>query len=211
MRIPLSNRTICKDLSAHSASVAGFSLIELLITLAIILLLTGLYWNSNSGGRQRALQNSCQNNLTKIYVGMTLFGNDHAGRFPNVTKARTSEQALDLLVPAYCSDTSVFICPGSKDQVLPGGQSLTKGKISYAYYMGRGPANATRALASDAQVDTQSKAAGEPVFSSDGKPPGNNHGKFGGNLLFCDGHVELSSPRAAFTLGFGPGETLLNP
>ncbi len=190
---------------------AGFSLVELLITLAIVLILATLYWNSNTGSRQRALQTGCQNNLTKIFVGMTLFGNEHAGQFPLLSNARTSDQALDLLVPAYCSDRSVFICPGRKDSVLAGGELLRKTRISYAYYMGRSMTNAQQALLSDQQVNTESKAAGEWVFSSDGKPPGNNHGKFGGNFLFCDGHVELSPARATSSLTLGPGEILLNP
>jgi len=211
VRAPVLTRASFKLRRANSSlPAAGFSLIELLITLAIVLILTTLYWNSNSGSRQRALQSGCQNNLGKIYVAMTLFGNEHAGRFPMVSAARTSEQALDLLVPAYSSDTSVFICPGSKDSLLAG-QPLHKAKISYSYYMGRSVTNAQQALLSDQQVNTESKAAGELVFSSDGKPPGNNHGKHGGNFLFCDGHVELGSAKAASPLALGPGEILLNP
>jgi prepilin-type processing-associated H-X9-DG protein len=94
---------------------------------------------------------------------------------------------------------------------LPAGEPLRKGKISYAYYMGRSVTNAQQVVLSDKQVNTQSKAAGEFVFSKDGKPPGNNHGKYGGNFLFCDGHVELGSAKASSGLGLGPGEILLNP
>ncbi len=57
--------------------------------------------------------------------------------------------------------------------------------------MGRSTSTPQQVLMSDRQVDTQSKAAGQAVFSSTGKPPGSNHDKYGGNLLFCDGHVEL--------------------
>src|SRR5207244_10059912 len=44
----------------------AFSLIELLVVVALILVLTTLYWGSGSGNRQKALQASCQNNLQKI-------------------------------------------------------------------------------------------------------------------------------------------------
>jgi hypothetical protein len=36
-------------------------------------------------------------------------------------------RALDMLVPQYVADTSIFICPGSKDSDLTPGESLKKG------------------------------------------------------------------------------------
>lgn len=192
-------------------SRAAFSLIELLITVALILILTTLYFGSNSASRQEALKRTCQKNLEKIYVSLEIYANDHHDSFPLVEGAKTAEQALDVLVPKYTSDTSAFICPGSKDSALPSGESFRERKISYAYYMGRFQTNAQQVLMSDAQVDTSSKAAGEPVFSTTGKAPGNNHLKYGGNFLFCDGHCEMSPARARFPLDLGQGQVLLNP
>lgn len=190
---------------------AAFSLIELLVTVAIILILTTLYFGPNNAGRQRALERVCQKNLEKIYVAMEIYANEHQSRFPEVSGARTSEEALDVLVPKYTSDTSAFICPGSKDGALPQGESFRSHTISYAYYMGRFLTNVTQVVMSDRQVDTQPKAAGQAVFSTTGKPPGNNHRKFGGNFLFSDGHTEKSPALAAFPLGLTKGEVLLNP
>jgi len=115
------------------------------------------------------------------------------------------------LVPRYTSDTAFFVCPGSKDSPLSSGASLQKNTISYAYYMGRASKDPANALISDRQVDTQSKVPGQPVFSSTGKPPGNNHGGTGGNFLFCDGHIQRSPPNAAFSLVFTQNVILLNP
>ncbi len=190
---------------------SGFSLIELLIVAALILILTTLYWGSGSGSRQKALKASCQNNLQKIHIAMEIFANDHAGQFPQAPGARTAEEPLDALVPRYTSDTMVFICPGSKDAPLPSGESFRQRKISYAYYMGRRLTDAQEPLLSDRQVDTSSKTAGQQIFSSTGKPPGNNHNKSGGNILFCDGHVQQTPPNAAFSLGLTQGIVLLNP
>jgi len=189
----------------------AFSLIELLIVVALLLVLTTMYWGSTSGSRQKKLQAECQNNLQKIHIAMEIFANDHDKKFPATTGARTSEEALDVLVPRYTSDTSSFICPGSKDSALPGGESFRKRKISYAYYMGRRLEDTPEPLISDRQIDTLSKAAGQAVFSSTGKPPGNNHGKTGGNVLFSDGHVQQSPPNAAFSLVLTQGVVLLNP
>ncbi len=189
---------------------AAFSLLELLLTVAIILILTTLYWGPSKASRQRALQASCQKNLQKLYIAMSLYADDARGRFPVVPGARTSADALDPLVPRYTSDTSVFICPASKDSEPPSGGSIRNHRISYAYYMGRSPTN-QQVLLTDRQVNTQAKTAGQLVFSPDGKPPGNNHRQFGGNLMYCDGHVELSPPDAAVPLPLSAGETLLNP
>jgi prepilin-type N-terminal cleavage/methylation domain-containing protein/prepilin-type processing-associated H-X9-DG protein len=190
---------------------AGFSLIELLITVAIILVLTTLYFSPNNANRQQSLKRACQKNLEKIYVSMEIYANEHGGEFPAVSGARTSEEALDVLVPKYTSDTSQFICPGSNDGPLLEGESFRSRKISYAYYMGRSLTNSQQVLMSDRQVNTQAKSAGQAVFSTTGKPPGSNHRKFGGNFLFCDGHIEMSPALAPFPLALTNGEVLLNP
>lgn len=189
----------------------AFSLLELLISVALILILTTLYFGPNNANRQAALKRACQRNLEKIYVSLEIYANEHGGKFPDVAGARTSEEALDVLVPKYTSDTSPFICPGSKDRALPEGESFRSRRISYAYYMGRFLTNSAQALMSDRQVDTQAKAQGQTVFSTTGKAPGNNHRKFGGNFLFCDGHAEMSPSAARFPLGLTNGEVLLNP
>ena len=197
---------------AGACSPAGFSLIELLAVVTIVLLLFVLYWGpSTRRNRQRQAQEDCQTQLLKIHMAMAIYANDHGGRFPELAEARTSEEALDALVPRYTVDTAVFACPGSRDRPVPSGESLRKHKISYAYYMGRRAAEAREALLSDEQVDTQAKAAGDCAFSSTGKPPGNNHGRLGGNFLFCDGHAESTPPRVPFALMLTNGVVLLNP
>jgi type II secretory pathway pseudopilin PulG len=196
---------------ACSRTLAAFSLIELLVVCALLLILSSMYWGASSSSRQRQLQNSCQQNLQKVYVAMNIYANEHANLFPQVAGARTSEEALDVLVPKYTSDTSVFICPGSKNSPLLPGEALRQSKISYAYYMGRSEKDAAEPLMSDRQVDTQAKTAGQLVFSSTGKAPGNNHHKYGGNLLFGDGRVELSPAHASVALGLTPSVVLLNP
>ena len=188
----------------------GFSLLEMLVVISIILVLTALYWGPNRSDRQRALKISCQKNLQKVYIAMGIYANDNGGYFPRAAGAHTSEEALDLLVPRYTSDTSMFICPGSDDSMPGPGQPLRRSRISYAYYMGRSQAT-NQALMSDRQVNTEGKAAGEAAFSTTGKPPGNNHGKYGGNFLFTDGHVESTPARVPFSVELGKGEVLLNP
>ncbi len=189
----------------------AFSLIELLVVVVLILVLTTLYWGSTTNNRGKQSLAACQQNLEKTYIALQIFANDHESKFPSAPAARTSEEALDALVPRYSADTSLFICPGSKDSPPPGGESIAARKISYAYYMGRRESDNQQPLMSDRQVDTLFKTAGQLVFSSTGKPPGNNHEKLGGNFLFCDGHAEASPARLPFSMTSTQGVVLLNP
>ncbi len=188
----------------------AFSLIELLMVIAILVILVSLFGRS-SGQKEVALQNACRRNLDKIFVAMQIYSSEQSGRFPVKPGARSSEEALSLLVPKYTADTSLFICPGSKHSVLPPGQALEQGRISYAYYMGWPATNSVEALISDEQVNTDSKNVNEVVFADSKKPPGNNHGKLGGYFLFTDGHVDSSPLRASFSLVLTQGVVLLNP
>ena len=190
--------------------VAGFSLIELLITLALLVVISTLYFGFSSPSHQRSARQACEANLQKIFLAQEIYAQDHAGKFPVVAEAKFSGEPLALLVPRYTVDQEIFHCPGSQDAPLSADAPLRTAKISYAYYQGR-QRGGLAALMSDAQVSTNSKSLGEPVFSTNGKPPGNNHHQFGGNILFTDGHVEMSQSNAAVALPITAGVRLLNP
>lgn len=198
-------------LIASPVRADGFSLIEMLISLAILLILFTMLYGFGSRSHQLNQKKKCQGNLQKLYIALQLYSNDSGGSFPAVTNARSSEDALDVLVPRYCSDTAVFICPGSKDRPLPAGESLRQGRISYAYYMGRTVTDGEAVLASDKQVDTLAKRAGDKVFSDDGKSPGNNHHQYGGTFLYCDGGMKSSPAASSIALPLGTNVVLLNP
>jgi prepilin-type processing-associated H-X9-DG protein len=190
----------------------GFTLIELLVvmTLMIIMYITlASSWSSSWQKKQKVI---CQKNLQTLYASLRLYAQEHDGAFPSIDGATTSEQPLELLIPQYSSRTDIFICPGTKDDPLPQAQPFGKNKISYAYYMGTHlDQGAGQPLVTDKQVDTGPKLGGKPAFSTDGKPPGNNHNKYGGNILFCDGHIESVSNSPTNELPVKPGITLLNP
>jgi prepilin-type N-terminal cleavage/methylation domain-containing protein/prepilin-type processing-associated H-X9-DG protein len=195
----------------HPPALAAFSLIEMLITMAILIILMTTYYGFGSRSHQRQQQKLCRDNLQKIFIALQIYANDFNGNFPVSTNAKTSEEVLNLLVPRYTSDTQPFICPGSKDSPLPAGEPLLMHKISYAYLMGRRASDTQELLMSDRLVDTLPKLAGQAVFSVNGKPPGNNHHKYGGNFLFCDGRTEFSPTHVSFSLVFLPDIVLLNP
>jgi prepilin-type N-terminal cleavage/methylation domain-containing protein/prepilin-type processing-associated H-X9-DG protein len=189
----------------------AFSLIEMLVTVALILILTTMYWGGTSSDRKKKQRESCRKNLLTLYISMDIYATEHGGKFPEVAGAKTSEQALDPLVPKYTADTSIFICPAGRDSGLPTGEPILKRRISYAYYMGRRQGDSQEVLMSDRQLDTLPKTNGQFAFSSTGKGPGSNHGKSGGNFLFCDGHADSSPAQLPFSIVLTQGIVLLNP
>ncbi len=191
---------------------AGFSLLELLIVVSLIFVLFTMYFSRGSRGHQLKQMAACQRNLENIFVALKKYSLDNNDRFPAVTGATTSEGPLSLLVPRCTTGTEYFICPGSKDAKLPDAKPFADGRISYAYYMGHTvKEGGDQPLMSDRQVNTNSKLAGEPVFSNSGKKPGNNHDKYGGMVMFCEGTVRSSAPFASMPLTNAANIILLNP
>lgn len=191
---------------------SAFSLLELLITAVLILILSFMMMGRGMWSNQQRELANCQKNLQNIYVALSIYATDNKDNFPFAKGAEASEAPLSLLVPRSTSVTEMFICPGSKDNKLPEGEPFAKRRISYAYYMGRAKSDGAGVpLASDRQVNAFPKIKRQLIFSADGKPPGANHSKAGGNLLFCDGEIKSTKPRAARDLTFPTNVVLLNP
>ena len=87
----------------------GFSLIEMLITLALMVIMSVMLYGFGSASRQRSQKKLCADNLQKIYLAMQIYANDFKGALPQNTNAVTSEEVLDELVPKYTADTTIFI------------------------------------------------------------------------------------------------------
>ncbi len=195
----------------RSAS-AAFSAIELLVVVAILVILTTLYWSKmNPSARRNAGIESCRQNLERIYLAMDIYSRDNHSQYPVATNAAISADALALLVPHYTSDTSIFVCPAGAKPAPSAINSARDWSSTYAYYMGRHSSDHDPILMSDEQIDTRPKSKGDTIFSETGKPPGNNHGKIGGNLMNCDGSVLETDGNAPFSLQFTPPVVLLNP
>jgi type II secretory pathway pseudopilin PulG len=190
----------------------GFSLVELLCVLVILIILAVMLDSRLSGSRHHTALELCRKNLQTISLALNIYANDNRGAFPFLNGAANSSGPLSLLLPRSTTETAMFTCPGSQDKALPEGESFAQRRISYAYYMGRSTnSSPAEAILSDWQVNNLPKTKGQPLFSPDGKKPANNHDKDGGNLLLGNGGVIRSGPAAARDLPIPPGVTLLNP
>jgi type II secretory pathway pseudopilin PulG len=190
----------------------AFSLIELIVVLALLIIVATMMSSQLSGTHRRNALEQCRKNLQEISLAVSIYAGDNHGAFPLLAAARNPAEPLSLLVPRSTTETAMFICPGNGDKPLPEGEPFAQRRVSYAYYMGRGTNNpATDALLTDWQVDASPKLAGQALFSSDGKKPGANHQRDGGNILVVNGGVERSGPKAARDLPIPPGVMLLNP
>ena len=191
---------------------AGFSLIELLVSMAIVTIAYVMMFGAGSKYGQTRSKAACAANLAQMYMALSLYAAEHNGAFPTQAGATSSEAPLSELVPRYTTDTSIFICPGSRTSALPGAQPFADRRISYAYYMGLTRTSSPDiALASDAQADLNAKRKGDALFSATGSGPGCNHRGYGGNVLFLDGHVETGDALAPRDLPIPAGAVLLNP
>jgi len=184
----------------------------MLITLAIVIVMYTMLLSKSSANKQRQLKADCAQNLSYVYSALQTYANDHQGAFPVVKTATSSEEPLSVLVPKYTTVTAKFICPGQGASSLPDAKPFADRRISYAYYMGQAATQgADQPLLSDAQINTRPKPKGDQLFSSDGKKPANNHHKFGGVVLFCDGAAQTTGAKAAFDLPLATNVVLLNP
>ena len=95
-----------------SRSSAAFSLVELLITLALILIMAVMLTGRGSNSRQKRDMKACAKNLQNIYTALTIYAADNSGQYPFLASARSSEEPLSQLVPRSTSVTETFTCPG---------------------------------------------------------------------------------------------------
>src|SRR5690349_22209563 len=70
------------------SSAKAFSLIELLVVLAVMIILTTLYWNHGPSKRDLALS-ACRQNLEKAYLALQIYSRDQGDKYPVVTNAVT--------------------------------------------------------------------------------------------------------------------------
>lgn len=91
----------------------AFTLVELLVVVAIIALLAGLLLPALSRARSQAQATRCLSNLHQLGIGCALYENDNADRFPE-----TAHQAASWIgTLAVYGLTNIYRCPLDTNQL----------------------------------------------------------------------------------------------
>jgi len=99
----------------------GFTLVELLVVIAVIGVLVGLLLPAVQAARAAARTTSCINNMRQIGLATHMFADSNHGRFPQNVHAGTGKSWVYSLAPYVESVEAIRICPDD-----PKGRDLLK-------------------------------------------------------------------------------------
>ena len=103
----------------EQASSAGFTLVELVVVIAMMGILTALLLPALSSAKEKARRAVCRNNMSQLYLVCLNYANDNgdvlpsaADNFDNYHSIRLSDQTFTNLVADYAGGASnIFYCP----------------------------------------------------------------------------------------------------
>ena len=124
----------------------GFTLVELLVVVAIIALLAAIAIPAVTGAINSANRTKCMNNLRTIYTYLQAYAQEHNGQLPIPPKSYQNAavtnltQSLSPYIPTV-ADRKVFYCPAHKAEkngvlynFVYTDDLWNDGSISYQYY-----------------------------------------------------------------------------
>src|SRR4051794_11488119 len=97
-----------KDVRMGRAENRGFTLIEILTVIGIIVVLAALIFPVFARAREQGNRTVCQGNLRQLALGLQLYVQDYDGAYPGDAGSSVGWQNLVL---AYVKDRTVFRCP----------------------------------------------------------------------------------------------------
>jgi prepilin-type N-terminal cleavage/methylation domain-containing protein/prepilin-type processing-associated H-X9-DG protein len=202
----------------------GFTLIEILVVIAIIALLAAILFPVFARARENARRASCQSNLKQIGLAFHQYVQDYDDRYPTNLGANDSSNTTTNLpygwadeLDPYLKNTQVLQCPSEKYPANsnPTALILKQGYTDYAYnYDIFAPAGAYKSVHQAAFIYTASTIVLQDSLSGDNlasQAALSRHNYWeevldgtsdlkeprhleGNNWLFADGHVKWLEP-----------------
>jgi len=212
--------------SWHGRQVVGFTLLEMLVVIAIIGLLAALLLPATNNAKLRAKRTACVNQLRQVGLGFHMFANDHDGKLPMQVSTRdggseelasiTNQETADFGTAYRHFQTlsnelvtpRILHCAMDTRTAAENFPGLRNTNVSYFVNVRAENGKASSILAGDRNLT--SAGGGQSVLRLDA-----NHylrwtaelHRFRGNLLYADGHVEQFN-RPALMVTAGNAETI---
>lgn len=113
--------------SSRKQSLFGFTLVELLIVIAIIAVLGGIAVPVSMSMVAKGREAACLGNLRQIGIGLQGYLADNNNRLPELALGRASknspEPVLETVLLSYVGGADVFHCPADREQFEKTGSS----------------------------------------------------------------------------------------
>lgn len=107
----------------------GFTLVELLIVVAIIAVLGGIAFPVGRSMLSKSREAACLGNLRSIGVGLQLYLQDNNQKLPVLALARktktSGEPVLETVLLPYVKNEDTFKCPADKEEFGKSGSSYS--------------------------------------------------------------------------------------
>jgi prepilin-type N-terminal cleavage/methylation domain-containing protein len=106
-----------------SKPAIGFSLVELLVTVAIIAVLAALLLPALSRAKESGRTTACQGNLHQIGIALQLYVSESGNRMPTLhdqlagTNFQTNLATIDTVLSNQLGSVKVLQCPSDETQV----------------------------------------------------------------------------------------------
>ncbi|MHC4215310.1 MAG: type II secretion system protein [Planctomycetota bacterium] len=163
--------------------ISGFTIIELLVVLAIIAIILGLFWPHGSSSRKLAIRLVCGANMKGLHSAMTVYAHDNNDIYPS------QETWCDLLIK-YCKVTpNSFLCKGSE---------AIDGQSNYAMNPNCQPSSPNDIVLLFETKPGWNQQGGPELLTTE------NHNDKGSNILFNNGKVRFERTEELQTLKWKP-------
>ena len=121
----------------NRASPLGFTLVELLIVVAIVSLLAAILFPVFGRAREKARQSNCTSNLKQIGLALKQYAQDYDGSYPTTKSSHSNDPltpedeslgalrgsgfraandplSLPVVLVSYLKNTQIFVCPSGR-------------------------------------------------------------------------------------------------
>ena len=163
-------------------SPRGFTLLELIVVIAILLVLAGLILGVSSSARAKARVTQCKSNLSQLAKAVMQYAAAHDSFYPNVAPRPSLDKSLptlhDTLMP-YIGDGRLLQCPA---------ENLGLFKLEGSSYEWNAILNGKT---QDGKIENLLGPSRTPMlYDYESVHPDLGEGSWRGkNVVFCDGSV----------------------